>query len=333
MRDIVQAMQMVTQSLQLNSQHLPSWHLLALLCTCPIKDYQAQALKTCEVALAEASKITNKDSWVDYSDDILQHVLLQMTETLLVERVHGAEAAMASQEVLFQIFGKIVVPELIPDSTSSNMLHEAISNGNARYGMVLSGSLGNMSVQESANGADGSANSASVSRNRSASSSSLQPRSLGGRSASVSSFTGRKFHLAEMFSNGHLEKSDVSSVRSVPPPATASKSDAGGQSLHRHGSKLSLLDPKSLIRKQKKEETTGLLSLQHTKRKYTANGFVIRQYRSWTIHYIRWRVSILHSQYRSFHHQHAHTAPNYYHALQTNNARQIATSTFLQNAV
>ncbi|CAO3656012.1 unnamed protein product [Mucor fragilis] len=257
MRDIVQAMQMVTQSLQLNSQHLPSWHLLALLCTCPIKDNQAQALKTCEVALAEASKITNKDSWVDYSDDILQHVLLQMTETLLVERVHGAEAAMASQEVLFQIFGKIVVPELIPDSTSSNMLHEAISNGNARYGMVLSGSLGNMSVQESANGADGSANSASVSRNRSASSSSLQPRSLGGRSASVSSFTGRKFHLAEMFSNGHLEKSDVSSVRSVPPPATASKSDAGGQSLHRHGSKLSLLDPKSLIRKQKKEETTG----------------------------------------------------------------------------
>ncbi|KAG1069045.1 hypothetical protein G6F42_026299 [Rhizopus arrhizus] len=59
-----------------------------------------------------------------------------------------------------------------------------------------------------------------------------------------------------MFSNGHLDKSDVSSVRSVPPPTT-SKSGAGGQSLHRHGSKLSLLDPKSLIRKQKKEDATG----------------------------------------------------------------------------
>ncbi|KAK4513383.1 uncharacterized protein ATC70_005381 [Mucor velutinosus] len=253
MRDIVQALQMITQSLQLNSQHLPSWHLLALLCTCPIKDSQAQALKTCEIALMEASKITSKDSWVDYSDDILQHVLLQMTQTLLIERVQGAEAAMASQEALFQVFGKIVVPELIPDATSSNMLHEAISNGNARYGMVLSGSLGNMSMQESVNG---SANAASVTRNRSASNASMPSRSLGGRSASVSSFTGRKFHLADMFSHGHLEKSDVSSVRSVPAPVTTTKG-AGEQSLHRHASKLSLLDPKSLIRKQKKEEMTG----------------------------------------------------------------------------
>ncbi|KAL9548882.1 hypothetical protein PS6_006365 [Mucor atramentarius] len=257
MRDIIQAIQMITQSLQLNSQHLPSWHLLALLCTCPIKDNQAQALKTCEIALTEASKITSKDSWIDYSDDILQHVLLQMTQTLLVERVQGAEAAMASQEALFQTFGKIVVPELIPDSTSSNMLHEAISNGNARYGMVLSGSLGNMSVPDSSNGTySAKEGSAPATRNRSASSASLQPRSVGGRSASVSSFTGRKFHLAEMFSNGHLDKSDVSSVRSVPSPTT-SKSGAGGQSLHRQGSKLSLLDPKSLIRKQKKEDATG----------------------------------------------------------------------------
>lgn len=262
MRDIVQAMQMVTQSLQLNSQHLPSWHLLALLCTCPILDNQAQALKTCEIGLLEASsQIANKDSWVDYSDDILQHVMLQMTQTLLVERVHGAEAAMASQEALFQVFGKIVVPELIPDASSSNMLHEAISNGNARYGMVLSGSLGNMSVQEGVNG--NTYNAASATRNRSASNASVQSTGLGGRSASVSSFTGRKFHLADMFSQGHLEKSDVSSVRSVPPPATASKSGAGGQSLHRHGSKLSLLDPKSLIRKQKKEEAAGGLCATH----------------------------------------------------------------------
>lgn len=256
MRDIFQAIQMVTQSLQYNSQHLPSWHLLALLCTCPIKDNQGQALKTCEIALMEASIITAKDSWVDYSEDILQHVLLQMTQTLLVERIHGSEAALASQEALFQIFGKIVVPELIPDSTSSSMLHEAISNGNARYGMVLSGSLGNMSSADSSNGTltvkDSTPNTAS--RNRSASNSSMQPRSLGGRSASVSSFTGRKFHLAEMFSTSHLDKSGVNSVRSVPPTTTTV---SGGNTLHRHGSKLSLLDPKGLIRKQKKENVAG----------------------------------------------------------------------------
>lgn len=257
MRDIFQAIKMVTQSLKYNSQHLPSWHLLALLCTCPIKDDQGQALKTCEIAFMEASIITNKDVWVDYNEDILQHVLLQMTQTLLVERVHGAEAALASQEALFQIFGKIVVPELIPDSTSLNMLHEAISNGNTRYGMVLSGSLGNMNAADDLNGtlAVKDSTSKTSSRNHSASSSSMQPRSLGGRSASVSSFTGRKFHLVEMFSTGHFDKSDVTSVRSVPPTTTTV---SGGNALHRHGSKLSLLGPKSLIRKQKKEYAIGL---------------------------------------------------------------------------
>ncbi|CEP11254.1 hypothetical protein [Parasitella parasitica] len=250
MRDIVQAMQMVTQSLQCNSQHLPSWHLLALLCTCPIKESQAQALKTCDIALTEANKITAKDSWVDYSDNIRQHVLLQMTQTLLVERVHGEEAALGAQEALFQLFGKIVVPELIPDSTSSSMLHEAISNGNARYGMVLSGSLGNMSVSEGSSGALAVKDNSTTSHKRSASNPSVQPRGLGGRSGSVSSFTGRKFHLAEMFSSSHLleKTADVSSSRSVPPPAAAA---------HKHGSKLSLLDPKSLIRKQRKEDVAG----------------------------------------------------------------------------
>ncbi|KAI8643027.1 hypothetical protein BD408DRAFT_415460 [Parasitella parasitica] len=253
MRDIVQAIQMVTQSLQYNPHHLPSWHLLALLCTCPIKDSQAQALKTCEIALTEASKIATKDRWIDYSDDILQHVLLQMTQTLLVERVHGAEAALSAQEALFQVFGKIIVPELIPDSTSSSMLHEAISHGNARYGMVLSGSLGNMSVSDGSNGtlAVKDNSTKTTSRSRSESNPSLQTRGLGGRSASVSSFTGRKFHLAEMFGSSHLDKGDVSSTRSVPPP------EATLVAAHKQGSKLSLLDPKSLIRKQKKEDSAG----------------------------------------------------------------------------
>ncbi|KAL9556166.1 hypothetical protein MBANPS3_001996 [Mucor bainieri] len=252
MRDSVQAMQMATRALQLNAQHLPSWHLLALLCTCPaVSDSQAQALKTCEMALAEATLMA-RDSWVDYSDDILQQVLLQMTHTLLVERVHGADAALASQEALFQLFGKIVVPELIPDATSSRMLHEAISNGNTRYGMVLSGSLGNMSVQDShakeASSVTNTTNTTATTRHRSASNASVS-----------SSFTGRKLHLADMFSHGHVvDKSDVSSVRSVPSPTTTTTvAKSGGQSLHRHGSKLSLLDPKSLIRKQKKEDTTG----------------------------------------------------------------------------
>ncbi|KAI8076712.1 uncharacterized protein B0P05DRAFT_545559 [Gilbertella persicaria] len=228
MRDIIQAIQMITQSIQYNPQHLPSWHLLALLCTCPIKNSQAQALKTCEMGLLQASELP-EDGWVDYGDDIEQQIKLQMTQTLLIERIHGAEAALTSQEGLFQTFGKIVVPELIPDS--SNMLHEAISNGNTRYGMVLSGSLGNMSEQGSEQ---------KTTRGRSASSASRTSTIMtkNGRTRSVSSFTGRKLHLAELFN----DKSDVGSIRSVPMPGI------------KHTSRLSLLDPKNLIRKQKKDE-------------------------------------------------------------------------------
>lgn len=207
MRDINEAIPMISQSLQLNSTYLPSWHLLALLCTCPMKDNMKQALKTCEIALHEASPIL-KDSWIDYSDNIAQQILLHMTQTLLVGRVHGPDAALISQEALFQIFGKIVVPELIPDSTSSNMLHEAISNGNARYGMILSGSLGNIEppISSSTTTTNG------ITRNRSSSNASTFTN---GRTKSISSFTGRKFHLAEMFNNNNTH-SDATSVQSVP---------------------------------------------------------------------------------------------------------------------
>lgn len=210
MRDILKAVTTVSQSLQLNPSHLPSWHLLTLLCTCPIKEGMDQAVKTCELGLGESPTVI-KDSWIDFSEDVSQYVLLQMTYTLLVARVYGAEQASVAQESLFQTFGKILVPELIADSTS-NLLHESISQGNARYGMVLSGSLGNI--------VEPSLVSNSVNRARSTSNASTFT------TRSVSSFTGRKLHLAEMF--------DTASVKS-------------GQG--KSGSKPSLLDPKSLLRK------------------------------------------------------------------------------------
>lgn len=215
MRDIYSAIPMISKSLQMNPSHLSSWHLLALLCTCPVKESSNQALKTCELALNES---IIHDNWVDYSDDIAQHVLLQMTQTLLVERVHGTEEALVAQSLLFQTFGKIVVPELIPD-ISSNMLHESISQGNARYGMVLSGSLGHIEPTNS------SSTEKLSTRGRSASNASTFT------TRSVSSFTGRKLHLAEMFN------SETSSVKS----AVKSK----------------YLDPKGLIRKKNTEDHTG----------------------------------------------------------------------------
>ncbi|KAG2206740.1 hypothetical protein INT47_003682 [Mucor saturninus] len=228
MRDISNAIPMVSKSLQMNSNHLPSWHLLALLCTCPVKESDSQALKTCELALNESQLYEN---WVDYSEDIAQHVLLQMTQTLLVERVHGAEEALVAQSSLFQTFGKIVVPELIPD-VSSNMLHESISQGNARYGMVLSGSLGHIEPSYSSS----STEKQQGTRGRSASNASTFT------TRSASSFTGRKLHLADMFNP------ETSSVKSV--------------------NKNKYLDPKGLMRLKNTEElgttTTGSLTSLHS---------------------------------------------------------------------
>ncbi|KAI9273524.1 hypothetical protein EDC94DRAFT_511181 [Helicostylum pulchrum] len=211
-RDILKAVTMISQSLQLNPTHLPSWHLLTLLCTCPVKEGMEQAVKTCELGLSESPTVI-KDSWIDFSEEVSQYVLLQMTHTLLVARVYGREQASVAQENLFQTFGKILVPELIADSTS-NLLHESISQGSARYGMVLSGSLGNI-VEPSSGGSN-----SVINRGRSSSNASTFT------TRSVSSFTGRKLHLAEMF--------DTASVKS-------------GQG--KSGSKPSLLDPKSLLRK------------------------------------------------------------------------------------
>lgn len=249
-RDILQSMQMITKSIQYNPNYLPSWHLLSLLCTCPIKDNYKKALKTCDLALSEVSEQTMKDGWVDYSEEVAHKISLQMTQTLLVDRLHGPEASLASQEALFQTFGKIVVPELIPDVTNTaSLFHEAIFNGPTKHNMVLSGSLGNISSSNGSSFSEASINDqpkqASERKGTNAS------YNMDGRTQSTSSFTGRKFYLAEMFNHAsHFDTTDAQSAHSVPI-MTSSK--------RQHRSKMSLLDPKKLMRnKQTKKDTLSL---------------------------------------------------------------------------
>lgn len=292
MRDIYGAITMITKSLQLFSSHLPSWHLLALLCTCPIKDNLGQALKTCEMAIEEAGLYYLKENnWVEYNDDIAQQMLLQMTHTLLIEKVQQSSttesAASTAQANLFQLFGKIVVPELIPDVTSNDHLfHEAaISNGssnNTRYGMVLSGSLGNMEQQmtppASTSTLSGFSTSnerltvpnANATRGRSSSNASSSI-ATNERARSISSFTGRKFHLAEMF---HHSSSDASSVKSVPLNNNNTKAP------NRHHYKLNLLGRKKSTTKKQDiagvgVTTNGKSTLSQTKTKTNSNRCVI----------------------------------------------------------
>ncbi|KAI8976798.1 hypothetical protein BDB01DRAFT_802608 [Pilobolus umbonatus] len=231
MRDIFQSIQMITESIRLNTTYLPSWHLLVLLCTCPVKENMDQAIRTCEMALQEASSNALKDNWIDYSEDIAEQISMQITRSLLLGKLRGLNAEWDALESLFQVFGKIVIPELIPDSSDAGGIYGLSDN---RYGTVLSGSLGNISI-------DAIINEDNRTRGRSTSVGSLPvlqflQKDLGNQS--VSSFTGRKLHLAEMFGPNH-DKVDTGSIKSVLNP-----------SLKQHG-RLHLL--KNRIRRSKKE--------------------------------------------------------------------------------
>ncbi|KAG0797788.1 hypothetical protein G6F22_004619 [Rhizopus arrhizus] len=124
MHDIGQAIQSITRALQVNSSHLPSWHLLTLIVSCPVQGDFKQALKTCEIGLQQ---IELKDD----HDESEQFMLFQMTRTWLLYALNGPESALTSSEILFSSFGKIAV---IPEASQSGC-----------HDMVLSGSFGNLS--------------------------------------------------------------------------------------------------------------------------------------------------------------------------------------------
>ncbi|KAG1455959.1 hypothetical protein G6F56_006943 [Rhizopus delemar] len=124
MHDIGHAIQSVTRALQTNPSHLPSWHLLTLIVSCPVQGDFKQALKTCEIGLQQ---IELKDD----HDESEQFMLFQMTRTWLLYALNGADSALASSETLFSSFGKISV---IPEASQSGC-----------HDMVLSGSFGNLS--------------------------------------------------------------------------------------------------------------------------------------------------------------------------------------------
>ncbi|CEI87832.1 hypothetical protein RMCBS344292_02240 [Rhizopus microsporus] len=124
MHDIGQAIQSITHALQTNPSHLPSWHLLTLIVSCPIQGDFKQALKTCEIGLQQ---VELKD---DY-DEAEQFILFQMTHTWLLYALNGPEAALTSSGTLFSSYGKIAV---VPEASQSSGQE-----------MIISGSFGNLS--------------------------------------------------------------------------------------------------------------------------------------------------------------------------------------------
>ncbi|KAG0194864.1 hypothetical protein DFQ28_002939 [Apophysomyces sp. BC1034] len=152
MRDIGQALQSITRALQANPSHLPSWHLLTLVCSCPAQNDIRQALKTCEMGLQEVRGEVS-DSQTNYSgygskqsignEEAEQQILLQITQTMLLDAIHGPDAALQSQEGLFASYGRLAVPDA--STSTTNTVGETVHGEAMKNGMIISGSFGNLS--------------------------------------------------------------------------------------------------------------------------------------------------------------------------------------------
>lgn len=136
MHDISQAVQYITQAIQRNSIHISLWHLLTLLISCPSQGDYKQALKTCDIGLAQTANDMDEENY----DLAEQHMMYQMTRTYLLQAMHGPNAALESSETLFASFRKIAMPESSISTHSDNS-----SYAGAHHGMIVSGSLGNLS--------------------------------------------------------------------------------------------------------------------------------------------------------------------------------------------
>ncbi|KAI9263323.1 hypothetical protein BDA99DRAFT_509951 [Phascolomyces articulosus] len=158
-RDIGQAIQATSKALQLNPRHIPSWHLLVLLCTCPMQGDMQQAFKTCETALEKVQDII-----VDYHenelnnielgtrpgfDDLSQYVSLETTHSMLLNIIKGPADALESQKDVFASYNLIAVPD-----DAELQLDGLYNEGHERNRMVISGSLGNLSEAVPSSGAE-----------------------------------------------------------------------------------------------------------------------------------------------------------------------------------
>ncbi|KAG0014581.1 hypothetical protein BGZ81_000368 [Podila clonocystis] len=110
MREVTKAILAVKQSLSLESSHIPSWHLLALLLSAQ-KEFD-RALSICAVGLKESEwDLPQTDGLTASQLDGEEYLGLRITQAALHDKIHGAESALEPQEALFALYTKIFAPE------------------------------------------------------------------------------------------------------------------------------------------------------------------------------------------------------------------------------
>jgi hypothetical protein len=110
MREIAKAILTVKQSISLNSSHIPSWHLLALLLSSQ-KDYE-RALSICAVGLKESEwDLAQTDGFSASQLDGEDYLALRVTQAVLQDQVHGPEAGLEHEEALFSLYTRVFAPD------------------------------------------------------------------------------------------------------------------------------------------------------------------------------------------------------------------------------
>ncbi|KAF9212984.1 hypothetical protein BGZ59_006073 [Podila verticillata] len=110
MREVTKAILAVKQSLSLESSHIPSWHLLALLLSAQ-KEFD-RALSICAVGLKESEwDLPQTDGLTASQLDGEEYLALRITQAALHDKIHGAESALEPQEALFALYTKVFAPE------------------------------------------------------------------------------------------------------------------------------------------------------------------------------------------------------------------------------
>ena len=110
MREIAKAILTVKQSISLNSSHISSWHLLALLLSAQ-KDYE-RALSICAVGLKESDwDLPQTDVFSASQLDGEEYMAFRVSQAILQDQVYGPEAGLEHQEALFSLYTRVFAPE------------------------------------------------------------------------------------------------------------------------------------------------------------------------------------------------------------------------------
>ncbi|KAG2224426.1 hypothetical protein INT45_002965 [Circinella minor] len=122
-RSLYDAATAISKSIQLNPNHLPSWHLLALLHSCQ-ENNEPQALQTLEAGLNHSALSSDYNQMVAGSAPVLSwnkneksvsqymtlaesHLAMTMTQVQLLEKLEGPDAILDLYTDLFSIYAKL----------------------------------------------------------------------------------------------------------------------------------------------------------------------------------------------------------------------------------